>query len=140
MNTGPTGLTYSFKMGAPADLLGHGPSNLAHLEAHDEELRMAIYGLQHTGELHIQHISPHNLMTLHDAGLAAFMEQRGVGIDIGYARAIRHENPARYAGLIATGRTLGPERLHLTRPMTVPVSNHPMLTRPLSSTRTHYRN
>ena len=131
MNTGPTGLTRSFKMGAPADLFGNGPANLANLEAHDEEMRRAIYGLQHTGELHIQHISPHYLMTLQDAGLAAFMEQRGVGIDIGYARAIRHENPARYAGLIATGRTLGPERLHLTRPMIVPVATDPMLTRPL---------
>lgn len=130
MNVGPTGMLRNFKAGAPPELTGTVAASLARLEPNEEE-RMAIYALIHEGALSMSEISPWGIHTLHDHGLFALAEQRGVGIDIGAVRMLRNENPTRYWQMVQAGRELGEEAVHNTAPLQVPVSNNPVLTRAL---------
>ena len=130
MNAGPTGMMRNFKAGGPPGLTGTVASSITRLEPNEEE-RMAAYGLVHGGALAMSQISPWGIHTLHDHGMLALAEQRGVGIDIGAVRLLHDENPTRYSQMVQVGRGLGAEAVHMTTPFEVPVSNHPVLTRPL---------
>ena len=44
---------------------------------------------------------------------------------------LRDENPTQYSQMVQVGRGLGAEAVHMTAPLQVPVSNDPVLTRPL---------
>ena len=130
MQAGPTGHVRNFKAAGPPNLIGTIAANLEPLEPTEEE-RMAVYGLVHQDELHMSTVSPWTMFQLSEECLLALMEQRGLGLDVGYARGVRRENPTRFAELVQVGRSLQPEAVDRAEPLQVPVSDDVMLTRPL---------
>lgn len=122
MNTGPTGHVRNFLTAAPQGLTGTVAASLAPLEATPEE-REVVFGLVHQDELGMSMMNPWHVELLRQHRLLALIEQRTVGYNLGYVRALRRENPARYAQVMGVGHNMGPVLPQASRPLEVPVSN-----------------
>ena len=129
MNTGPRDQTENFLVAAPEGLAGS-TGIAAMLNAFSDE-RFAVYGMIAEHELPMFLYEQRDYMLLSNLGLMKLTEQRGVGYLTGYVRGVRVENPQRFEQMVDVGKRLGPEQPEKSRPLEVPVSHDPMLTRPL---------